>query len=372
MNRADIYYFTGKTLALDAVPENRDSIISQVKDREIPWEKFVSLADHHLVLQALYPKLEKHGLIEFFPCELCDHLKYIFELNTSRNQKIIEQSIELIKILESENIRPLFLKGVGNIIDDVYTFPGERILHDIDFLVHEDQFEKSAEILIDNGYLSNYEYNPLTIKRQKHYPILYKPGQPVYVEIHRIPTSPACLKHFNSEMVFSSKKASSQIKNCYVMSDEHKIIHTFLHSQIEHRGHLYARDFIRNLYDLLLLSSRSDPENVLNDFGYLRRNSSGYLNVYYSTFGIDPPGRILPWVYFNLYSLRYKLNLRYSFINRISTIFIRMFISYIKKPILSLSDKELRILLIIKLKDSKWYSKHLRGYRTIIRGKEGV
>jgi hypothetical protein len=366
MNNFKTYFSIGKILALDVLPDQGEFIKKQIQVGSMVWERFVLLADHHRVLQAIYPKLRDHKLQEYFPEKVIQHLKYIFDLNTSRNLEIIKQTKKLTTILSKEGITPLYMKGVGNILDGVYKYPGERLLHDIDFLVPEERFEDAAEALFKVGYKSNYTYNPARVNQLKHYPILYKPGEPVYVEIHRIPIGEGYTRYFNTEMVLSSSKQPKADPNCLVMSEEHSIIHNFLHAQVEDQARIYARQFMRNIYDMFLLSGRKDPEVVLSDFGHFKRASSGYLDITYDTFGISPVQRLKPPVFLHTFRLRYYLNLRYRFIDRTSLLVIRLIWGYLVNPVKSISDKELRMKLINKLRDPKWYKKQATYYRKVL------
>jgi hypothetical protein len=372
MNKYQTYSLLGKILSLDDFPSNRESIANELMSAEIAWERFVALADNHLILQALYPKIKDHKLEESLPEEVTEHLKYIFELTSQRNLTVISQTEKLTTVLRKEGIAPLYMKGVGNILDGLYKNPGERILHDIDILVPEEKFEHAAEILIKDGYRSNYTYKPELKEKNRHYPILFKEGEPVYVELHRMPVGSRYTRYFNTEMVFASAKPPLAYPDCLVMSDEHKIIHNFMHAQVDHLGRIYAREFMRNLYDLHLLSNRKNPDVVLAEFGHFRRASSGYLDITYATFGKKPGERKLPAVFLHSFQYRYYLNLRYRFVGVTSLLFIRVFLGYIGKPLKAITDKEMRDKILSDLGSKKWYLKQIKFYRRLfgIQGKK--
>lgn len=362
MNNYLTYSILGKILALDIIPTHRNQIIRELEKDDISWERFVAMADHHLVLQALYPKIRDHNLEEYFPEELLEHLEYIFDLATTRNIEIIKQVERLTHVLLKEGIIPLYMKGVGNILDSLYKYHGERILHDIDILVSEDTFEEAAEVLIRDGYQSNFEYDPLKKTLIKHYPFLFKHGEPVYVELHRMPVGSRYEKFFNTGMAFAFAKHPVDGPDYFVMSDEHKIIHNFMHAQVDHRARIYAREFMRNLYDMLLLSGRKDIEDVMADFGHFKRTSSGYQDITYLTFGIIPAQRKIPGLFLHSYRFRYYLNLRYRFVGVASLFLIRVFLGYIVKPLQASTDRELRRKIISQLHSPEWYKKQGRYY----------
>lgn len=114
---------------------------------------------------------------------------------------------------------------------------------------------------------------------------------------------------------------------------------------------------LRSLYDMLLLSKRTDPEILLRNLGYYRRQSSGYLDIMYKSFGIKRPPEYEHSLHFH--SFRHDINLKCKICSKISYYFLRMVYSYIRKPLMAVQDKELRTDLFKKMTDRKWYGRHL-------------
>jgi len=358
----DYYFLLAQCLSLDFVGNHKQTVIDTFKTNTVDIQKFVRMADNHLILQTLYPGLEKHELLGYVPPELSEYLKKIYDLNSKRNNEISDQIKTLNTILAKEGIVPMYLKGAGNMLDGLYKNPGERILHDIDFLVEETDFFKSAEILLSKGYYLKNSSPPGNIKYLKHYPLLFSDDYPASVEIHRLPVRKEFVKVFSPDMVLREAIRSADGSGSLVMSDEHKAIHIFLHSQLENSGHLYAKASLRDLYDLLLLSGRANLEEVFFNYGHYHRKAAGLLDILYRSFDCHPQKRIIPGLFFHFYAFRYGLNLRFRFVRIISSLLIRMYISYIKKPFLAISNKEIRLSLFRKLKDRKWWGKHFRRY----------
>ncbi len=361
MNNLELYFLLTKLLAPD---ESGDysGIIKDFSREDLSWEHFTYLADHHLVLQAIYPNAKSADLLQYFPDALTEHLKIIHDLNAERNANAIEQCRSLTSVLNKAGISPMFMKGAANILDGLYTSPGERILHDIDILVPATDFEASVSVLMSDGYTSNYTFDPEIHGKAKHYPILYKPGKDVYLEVHRMPVSIKYTRVFSTEMVFEQKQPLKSLPGSYSMSLEHRIMHNFIHSQLEHSGQYYGKVFLRNLYDLHLFARSADPETALISLGKYRRQSAGYLDVYYRAFGIEAPERNLPIPYFHFYSRRYHLYLRYPFISNFSTLFLRLYRSFILKPLNAVFHKGRRRILIRKILDPAWYKKQRKYY----------
>jgi hypothetical protein len=368
MDHFQTYNLLARCLSLDFAESQRQPVIRAFESQDFDTGKFLKTADNHLVIQSLYPLLEKHDLLSHIPAELADHLEMVFKINATRNEKITGQVQVINALLSRENIFPLYLKGTGNILDGLYPHPGQRILHDIDFLVEDMNFEKAAGILLKNGYHSYIPFNPENIKDIKHYPILHHENFPAHVEIHRIPVNKKYAVKFTSEMVFRDKVRPLLASDCFVMSNGHRAIHTFIHSQLEDKGYYYAKASLRSMYDMLLLSGRVSLEDTFSAFGHYRRKSEAFLDIMYKTFGIKPAGHSSFILNNYLHSTRFFLNHRYRLVNLLSYFLLRTFLAYIINPFLAITDKELRKLLIGKLKDRNWYGKHFGRYRKFFGG----
>ncbi|MGM0408483.1 MAG: nucleotidyltransferase family protein, partial [Bacteroidota bacterium] len=247
MTQSEIYYFAGKCLILDKNPEFRKKVLEVCQNDLMDWKQFVAICSNNLILPAICLKFRSHNILEHLPHDLSEHLLEIYELNRERNNLIVEQIKSITAVLNGQNIFPLFFKGAGNLIDDVYSDIGERLMYDIDFLVPEKDFLTSAEIMMDHGYLSYSEIDFLENlpnlkvlpKWMHHYPALYHPDFPASIEIHRMPTHNKS-KWFNQGIINAEKKAASTLKGCFVPSFQHRIIHNFIHSQLSHKGYLFG------------------------------------------------------------------------------------------------------------------------------------
>ncbi len=224
--------------------------------------RFIHLSSNHLVLPAVYFRLKKLGLIKYFPDDFAAHLNDIYTLNVQRNEKILQQINEINQHLQTENIEPVYLKGTANLLDHLYSDSGDRLIGDIDFLVRDKDFIKTAEILLKNGYTKDLKIYD-DIESLKDYPRLHRDDVPAPIEIHRLPVIPKYSKEFNPEVIFKNKKQITDKINCFVPSDKHKLIHTFIHSQLSNGGHKLKMVPLRDLYDTFLLSERVNAEEVL-------------------------------------------------------------------------------------------------------------
>ena len=259
----DLYYFAAQCLALNKHPEFRETIIPHFSTGKVNLDDFVFLCSNHLVLPAIYLNFKKHNLLHVFPAEYKDHIEAIYLQNKKRNLEILQQVDEINLTLQSENIVPVYLKGTANLLDNVYSDVGERMIGDIDLLVNDIDYLKAAELVMKLGY--QYEgkiYHD--VSTAKHYPRLYRTDVPADIEIHRIPVDIEHSRLFTSKLIFRDKKPIAGKANCFVPSDAHKAIHSFIHAQLSNLGYWFKQTTLRDLYDMYLLSKITDANSVIN------------------------------------------------------------------------------------------------------------
>jgi len=315
-----------------------------------------------LVIPAIYLKLKAHDLLRFIPEEVVQAFTEIYELNLERNQQILKQIDDITAVLNKENIQPVFLKGTANLLDGLYSDVGERMIGDIDFLVQEVDFLKSAQILEGAGY-SNQDLNDGTnlIVDHHHYPGLSKDGEPACVEIHSIPVVKKYSRLFTSELVFSQRTTIAGKENAYVPSDAHKAIHSFIHSQLSNRGH---RDWVlsfRDLYDTYLISKRVKLYEVLNSVEE-KFKAQVFYALFTRTFKLETQFPISNHAKVNSYIKRFDWwenhPALYSLYFRCIEVYQLIFIAYWGKIINALYSKPHRKYIWVRISNPKWYKAH--------------
>ena len=356
MNPLNYFLLLGRCLSVNPSGADIAYVNELLNDKDFDSYRMVKYADNHLILPLLFNSFTRMRLIDLLPEDLREYLWKIYQLNSQRNKEIKKQINEIDKVLKAENVNPVFFKGSGNLVDELFIDPGERIMNDIDFLVKDEDFEKAANILHINGYNSQFHYENKFKKYIKHYPPLTKKGETATIEIHRLAVNQ---KRINSVDMSGLFGFSRQAENSALLvpSDEYKLILNFLHSQFENGGALYARIRLRSFYDLYFLSQRLDIEEAFSDYGIHKKNSGDYCDLYYKVRGLEPPvnkgGRKV-----SLYLFRFHLNLKYKLVNKISNFLIRFILSYIKKPVLMVINPYIRHTMFKKLGRGSWYRTH--------------
>ena len=383
MNSHQTYHFIASVLALDCGGDERkngssspdasqsedphkEKIIQTIRSGDVDWKRFVYIASNNYVLQAVYLKFLDNSLTGYLPAELTGHLKNLHDLNLERNKTILEHTRGINDLLKSHNITPIFMKGLGNMLDGLYCSPGERMMLDIDILADPAQMEKAAQLLIDDGFTSVEQYDPGREEAMKHYPELVKEGLPAFVDIHRMPVNIQYKDHFSYETAISDIRPAIGNSSYMVMSDAHKIRLNFIHSQLVHWGHHHARPSLRDLYDLLLLSRREDAAKIFSTFRPYRGKAAGYLRVLYRTFGIEKelPGELKKKG--RKYLLQHKIAMKSPLTGRIIFNLLKAWRLYLGIPLRSLFDKNYRLYVKVRLRDPEWYKRNL-GVRKIVK-----
>ncbi len=367
MTNKELFYFTGKCLTLDEHPDFVPEIIELCQAGSIDWTEFVFFCSNHLVLPVIYLKFRKHGILGYLPEELAEHLQEIYELNVSRNQQIRIQLQHITEVLNRNLIYPIFMKGSGNLLDGVYSDIGERILGDIDFLVPEKDYLRAGKLFESEGYSNtNAIQRHIDIESSKHYPRLAHPGFEATIEVHRIPVDENYLSKYNFTIIDLEKKAIETMPGCFVLSEKHKVIHNFIHSQLINRSHIYGMVSFRDLYDLYLLSKRSDIKQTL-PFIENKKKAIAYFVFAGDAFGFC--GRFYPkvnftaWVLLKKHSLNMDSQVFYSVHRTVVYFAYRMFRGYIGQTLKAFYSKKMRKSLARRLSNPEWYKIHFVYYK---------
>lgn len=355
------FAFTAQCLTLDNFPKYRNNIIYAFASEEVTPTSFIAFCDQQLVLPTLYSKFKKHQLLYLFPEDLALQWETIYRLNKKRNEGIIQQVNDISSVLLKEGITPVYMKGSAHLLDELYPDISERMMGDIDFLVREEDFQKTADLFLELGY-SNPDQSYYKINEQKHYPTLYKKGATADIEIHRIPVDLKHSKQFSANMVFDHKKPILGKTNCFVPSDIHKLTHNFIHSQLGNSGYLFKKAPLRDLYDLYLLSQRVKPEAIISGLKE-KHKAKAYFSFADKVLNLNGKLYHTNSTRVNLHCFLCNKMLQF---NKAQKLYIwciklgqQLFIKYLGRLIHATFNKQSREYIIIRLQDRHWYKRHL-------------
>ena len=184
MNYKETLFFIAKCLTIFLEEKNRDEIEIILITTDVDWDAVVKVSTGHYVFPALYYNLKRVDFLKYLPQELVSYMEHITDINRERNKQIITQAKELNSVLLANNIRPIFLKGTGNLLAGLYIDIAERMVGDIDFIFSKQDYSKAIAILRDFGYSGVYEYK-YHCPTNRHYRTLQKENNIAAIEIHK-------------------------------------------------------------------------------------------------------------------------------------------------------------------------------------------
>ena len=360
----------GLCLTLGLHPERKEELQQLFTSKSVDLGKLVKAGSDQLVLPAMYLQLKNAALLEYLPDELTEHLDNITQLNRERNQQIMKQVKEISSLLNNNGIQPVFLKGTAHLLLNLYNDPAERMVGDIDFLVPEEKMILVAELLTKLGFDPLIKYKSAIHKTLKHYPRLVNYSYPAAIEIHREVILAPYDKKFNAREILAGKKNVPENPEMFVPSTRHLIIHNMLNAQINDYAYKNRIILLRQMYDLMLLAGKEDPQKALNEFGKCPKLSNAWLAV--TSRVLDLPNEI---GFDETTSLRSYLRGFFFFQKHPGvTILYRSIVyllqrtwRYISLSVKAIFNKDVRSGLWARISDPKWYGKHIESYSDYFR-----
>jgi hypothetical protein len=358
LNYKETLFFIAKCLTISLEEKNRQEIEKQLKSTSIDWDAVVKVSTAHYVFPAIYCNFKRADFLKYLPIDLVDYMKHITNLNRERNKKIISQAQELNSVLLANKIRPIFLKGTGNLLAGIYDDITERMVGDIDFIFSKEDYPKAITVLREFGYseVEKKEYYPPDEK--KHYRRLQKESSIAAIEIH---SELLGIKKYSSEFDYSFVKKDSQVLNgVRVLSYANKLNLSIIANQINDSGFYYKTMALRNAYDVFLLSKKTNAKDAVNRLDKLSHPLNCFLAACYEVFNKVESIEYIKNAKTALYLINFnnqftkpvkgqsKRNKIYLFIKRIFYILYK-----------SIIYKEYRVFLFNCLTDKNWYKEKL-------------
>ena len=219
MNYKETLFFVAKCLTISHEEENKKLVEEKIVSGSVNWDNVVKLSTSHFVFPALYCNLKHADFLQYLPNDLVEYMQHITQLNRERNEQIIEQAKEINQLLLDNNITPIFLKGTGNLLEGLYEDIAERMVGDIDFIIHKSDYLQTIKLLKSKNYsyVANLKYN---FPSFKHYPRIQNEQKIAAVEIHKQITIEKYANEFNFDFVVKDKQV---INGVNVLSYQHQL-----------------------------------------------------------------------------------------------------------------------------------------------------
>ncbi len=324
MNYKETLFFIAKSLTISLEEKNRDEIEFMLKSTEIDWDAVVKVSTSHYVFPALYCNFKRADFLQYIPHELVNYMEHITNINRERNKKIINQAKDLNSLLLAKNITPIFLKGTGNLLAEIFDDIAERMVGDIDLLFSKNDYSKAIIALRDFRYSRKIPF----VSSERHYPRLIKKDSIAAVEIHK----ELLLEKYTNEFNYSFVNKDSQVINGVgVLSYANKLNLSIIANQINDHGFYFKTIALRNAYDVFLLSKKTNAKAAVNTLDKLTNPLNCFLAACYEVFNkVD--------------SLEYNSNIK---VDSYLSDFNSQFVNPIK---LKSQPKHIKIYLFIKLR----------------------
>jgi hypothetical protein len=268
---------------MDSDPDALHKVKKELLSGLVSWEDFVWIGSSHFVLPALYSAFKRNHLLSLLRGELVEHLSNIYDLNLVRNQKILEQSQELIRIFNSKGLEPIFLKGAGHLLQGLYFNPGDRIMSDIDILFPVGEIPIASKILYDNGYSHPEEFDDDDFEKHHHLPGFENENYVAMVELHHSVFPGKYQKLLQTSAVVRDKMKIEGY-NAWVLSIKHQLALSFIHDQLVDDGLKYRSMLIKSLYDFYLLAMLKETGKGMPIINNYNRALNNYCAIVSGTF----------------------------------------------------------------------------------------
>ena len=230
----------------------------QLESTSIDWDAVVIVASKHLVLPAVYCRLQQKTLLDCIPKDLKLYLEKLTQLNRERNQTLIKEVHQISKLLNSNHINHVFVKGVALLAGNYFKDIGERMVGDIDILVDSEHVDKAFEVLVEDGYSEFIEFN-YEVKNYRHRPRQISEECIGAVEIHdQLLTND--YNHLIDKNELLSKKEI--INGIAIPNSNYLIWNTILAQQINDKSYYYNALKLKGIYDVLALGLSQEKELI--------------------------------------------------------------------------------------------------------------
>jgi hypothetical protein len=357
MNYKETLYFIAKCLTITFEVKNRQLIKKYLKSQTIDWDNVVKVSTSHYVFPAIYCNFKRANFLKYLPPDLVGYMKHITDLNRDRNTQILLQIHRLNSLLLAENIRPIFLKGSGNLLVGIYDDIAERMVGDIDFIFSKEDYQKAIAILRESGYSlvkKREYYDP----DEKHYGRLQKEKNIAAIEIHSRLIN---IKKYDAEFNYSFIEKDSQlISNISVLSFANKLNLSIISNQITDNGFYYKTIALRNAYDVFLLSKKTNANDAVNKLKKLTNPLNCFLAACYEVFNkidsLEYNKTAITDIYLKNFNNQFTKPIRVQSKRNKIYIYIKRILYLIYKSIIY---KDHRVFLFKCLTDKNWYNQKL-------------
>lgn len=206
------------------------------------------------------------GRLRHVPEPVRSDLLRAAELNRDRNHRIRAETDILLADCRAVGVLPVLLKGAAMLRQADDSYLAGRLVGDIDFLVPAQAMPALARRLAERGFASNPGLEQ-DAPELKHYPRLIAGDCLAPLEMHR-ELAEVAWRHVLPaadvlrRAVRTGEPAGAWLRMC--VSD--RLLHAFIHDQLDNRGWWHGHAALRTLHDVTcLLTGPEQPDWVQMD-----------------------------------------------------------------------------------------------------------
>jgi len=210
---------------------------------DVDWESTLAFANEELVTPELYAAIDSAGLGNRLPPDVGAYLKYLHDLNQTRNKRMRKQLIEIVKAWNGAGLVPLVLKGGVTLLANGEATTS-RMLTDLDVLFDDAEVEKAVRAVELLGYrpVANYDAG------EHAYMYLARSGEPALIDLHQRLIRMSYLLPAQTVRQRAIPVPSDDTR-ALVPSAEDQLMHRVLHDMVHVSGHRSGIMSLRGLTD---------------------------------------------------------------------------------------------------------------------------
>lgn len=169
-------------------------------------------------------------------------------LNSERNQQFQREALQLLNLCASLGQAPVLLKSTALLLAPRDHYLMDRLIGDLDILLPEADIAVLAAALKAQGFMGDVR-GELDAPLLKHYPRLLAADRMAPVEIHRELAEVAWRDVLPGVDALAHACRLPAHDSAFCLSPEDRLIHAFVHDQLDNRGWWHARVELRGAYD---------------------------------------------------------------------------------------------------------------------------
>ena len=232
------------------------AVFAHVSLGSVDWPRVIRIAGNHLVTPALAGALRRAGVFPALPADVQQYLDGMQELNRARNRMLYDELIAVTRRLNGIGIEPLLLKGAIALLPQAHPGAEDRVVGDLDLLLPADRIDAASAALLDEGYRLASDQRMLPGSRERHHhatPLLHR-ELPVAIEFHK-----RLLHDVRDDARLRVGATEVGVERCgpdvrlRVPDSATRLLHNFLHTQIQDRHHAGLSTVLRPLLEFAQL-----------------------------------------------------------------------------------------------------------------------